>query len=393
MPTPYRVGVVGFGVAGATVSFLLARAGHTVTLFERAPQLGPVGAGILLQPSGQLVLSRLGLLDKTVAHAEPIEELHAVTQAGRQLIRLPYAEVEPGCHAYGLHRGELFEVLHEAVLANGVTIHLDHEITTCRSRSGQVFAEDTHKRKHGPFDFLLAADGARSQLRGDSRLAKYVHAYEYGTLWVNAHCQAVRRKLFQIVHGSRQLMGMLPMGEGRCSLYWGLRKDRKEALWRRGFKAWRDEVLAFSPLAEEFFDSVRDFDHVTFTTYQHVWMPRWFDRHVLFLGDAAHAMSPHLGQGVNMALLDAWAFAECLAAAPDYYTAFLRYRRIRRDHIRFYGFVTFLLSPFFQANGFIKAMGRDVALPIMTHLPWVRPRMVQTMAGIRKGFLGGGLTL
>src|SRR5262249_36091327 len=152
-----------------------------------------------------------------------------------------------------------------------------------------------------------------------------IYPYEYGTLWLIARCEAVRGKLFQVVRGSQQLMGMLPMGEGRCTLYWGVRKDRKEALFRRGFARWKAEVLSYSPLAAEFFETVTDFGQLLFSTYQHVWMPRWHDRHVLFLGDAAHAMSPHLGQGINMALLDAWCFAECLAKSPDHRAAFEAY--------------------------------------------------------------------
>ncbi len=96
MPRPYRVGIVGYGVAGATSAYLLAKAGHVVTLFERSPKVGPVGAGVLLQPSGQLILSRISLLDEVIARAEPIEELHALTDRGRTLIRLPYAEAETG---------------------------------------------------------------------------------------------------------------------------------------------------------------------------------------------------------------------------------------------------------------------------------------------------------
>jgi 2-polyprenyl-6-methoxyphenol hydroxylase-like FAD-dependent oxidoreductase len=84
MPRVYRVGVVGMGVAGATIASLMARSGHDVTLFERVPRVGPMGAGILLQPSGQWVLDRLGLLDRVAEHAETIEELHAITnRAGR----------------------------------------------------------------------------------------------------------------------------------------------------------------------------------------------------------------------------------------------------------------------------------------------------------------------
>src|SRR5204863_331163 len=74
-----RIGVVGCGVAGAAAAFLLAEAGHDVTLFERAEEVGPVGAGVLLQPSGQMVLDRLGLLEIVTRCAEPIERLRAIT--------------------------------------------------------------------------------------------------------------------------------------------------------------------------------------------------------------------------------------------------------------------------------------------------------------------------
>ncbi|MBI3760403.1 MAG: FAD-dependent monooxygenase, partial [Chloroflexi bacterium] len=82
----YAVGIVGFGIAGGALAVLLARAGHGVTVIEQAPQVGPVGAGILLQPSGQLVMQRLGLLDAIVAKSEPIHSLHAFTARGGTLL-------------------------------------------------------------------------------------------------------------------------------------------------------------------------------------------------------------------------------------------------------------------------------------------------------------------
>ena len=112
MPRTYRVGVVGFGVAGAATAYLLARDGHTVTLLERAPRLGAYGAGILLQCSGQLVLEQLGLLAPVLARAAPVEELHARHAGGGTLIRTVYGDYAPGCRAYGVHRGVMFNVLH-----------------------------------------------------------------------------------------------------------------------------------------------------------------------------------------------------------------------------------------------------------------------------------------
>ena len=67
-----RVAIAGFGIGGAALSIALARDGHDVTVYERAPDPGPVGAGFLLQPSGQAVLAALGLLDEVAAAAWPI---------------------------------------------------------------------------------------------------------------------------------------------------------------------------------------------------------------------------------------------------------------------------------------------------------------------------------
>ena len=389
MPKHFRVGVVGFGVAGATASLLLARAGHAVALFERAPKVGPVGAGVLLQPSGQEVLRRCGLLERVVARAEPIDELHAVTHRGRTLVRLVYGQLQPSLHGYGLHRGDLFAVLHDEVRQSGVTIELGREMHSYRFAGNQIYLRDSAAKDHGPFDLVIAADGSRSSLRAGARVRQWAHEYTHGALWAVGRGLGVRRQLFQVTRGTRNLIGLLPMGEGRCSLFFGLPRREYPSLVQNGFADWRRQVVALCPPAEELFETVTDFKQLTFTTYQHVWMERWHDRNVLFLGDAAHAMSPHLGQGVNLALLDGWRLAEALASAADVRQAFDRYTAARARQLRFYSWITFLLTPFFQSDGFLKGMARDIALPLLPKVPWVRRQMLLTLAGTKAGFLAG----
>ena len=389
MAPRYRVGIVGLGVGGSTLSQLLAADGHTAEVFERAPEVGPIGAGILLQPSGQMVLARMGLLDRVAALGEPIHALHAITHRGKTLIHLAYAELGPGFHAYGLHRGDLFTVLYQGVRVRNVRVHLGREIKSTHLDNGKVWLEDIHRERHGPFDFVVAADGSRSTLRGACRLGKWVHPYQFGAVWSIGRSTAIRGKLFQMVRGSKILMGLLPMGNERCSLYWGMHQNEKDALWNGGFAAWKEQVSRMSPEAAELLAPVVDESRLFYTAYQHVWMKAWHDSHILYLGDAAHAMSPHLGQGINLALLDAWTFARSLAESDDFQQAFRRYVRRRARHLRFYATITFLLTPFFQSRGFIKAWGRDILLPLMTRIPWLRRQMVLAMAGLKSDFLGG----
>lgn len=95
MARQYEIGIVGPGIAGAASSVLLARNGRKVTVFEEAAEVGPVGAGLVLQPSGQSALRRMGLLDAVIASAEPLDGLDAMLPNGRALVRLRYSDIGP----------------------------------------------------------------------------------------------------------------------------------------------------------------------------------------------------------------------------------------------------------------------------------------------------------
>ena len=211
-------------------------------------------------------------------------------------------------------------------------------------------------------------------------------------------CSAVRNKLLQVTHGSRQLCGLLPMGERRCSLFWAVRKDELEKLYLAGFDQWKREVLKIVPVAEEVLMTLSSFEQTRFTTYQHAHMRRWSAGRVVFLGDAAHAMSPHLGQGINLALLDGLAFAKAMECCSNRGNSALSevfgtYEKLRRAHTNYYATVTFLLSPFFQSRGIFKGLGRDIVLPVLPNLPFVRSQMLMTMAGMKRSALGGKIEL
>ncbi len=385
-----RVAVVGFGMAGATSAYLLAKAGHAVTLFERAPIVSAVGAGILLQMSGQAILRHLGVLDSVLAHAAPLEELHAIHVGGRELVRNRYGLYAEGCRAYGLHRGVLFETLKNLVQSVPVAVELGVEIDgRIQNANGTVDLTDTAGNRRGPFDFIVCGDGARSRLRGALGPRHCSWKYGHGTLWAITPGCGVRGKLFQVVRGTRNLCGLVPMGDGLTTLYWGVPKSEYAEVLARGIGPLKDEIVRFCPEARECAEHLVDFDQFLFTTYQHNYMARRFDRGIVFLGDAAHAMSPHLGQGINLAMVDAWMLAGAVADAPTPLEAFRLFERRQRGYQRYYSAVTLMLSPFFQSDWPILGWGRDRVLPLLPKIPFIRRQMLMTVAGLKGGFLKG----
>ncbi|MEZ4403719.1 MAG: NAD(P)/FAD-dependent oxidoreductase [Kofleriaceae bacterium] len=394
MVAPLDVAVVGVGTAGAAAALLLARAGHRVTVYERVAAPAAVGAGISLQPTGQAVLAQLGLLAPILERAAPIDRLHVVRHGGRTLVDLRYADVDPRWLGLGLHRGTLFTTLYQAVTrAAGVTVRLGVEITGARHTDAAVAL-------HGPagpvgaHDLVVVADGAVSELHASSGVAVRSSTCRFGALWfVGAAAGPPPRELRQVVRGARQMVGLLPTGRGPTddaqvvSLYWSLDLADLTGWQTRGLDAWKREVRALTADAAPVLDQITALAQVTVARYHDVRMRRWHGDRVVFIGDAAHATSPQLGNGANLALVDAWTLAAQLTDAATLAEALAGYSRARRHHLGHYQRMSRLLTPLFQSNSRLLGAVRDLVMPLGNRLGPTRRLMVRTMAGHERGLL------
>ncbi len=292
-----KIAISGCGIAGTAAGHLLSAAGHEVTLFEQASKCRPVGAGIMLQPSGQMVLRRLGIHDAIAKLSTPLLGMEARLASGKQLVRLEYASLGDQLRAWGVHRGELFEQLLRLCLSSGAKVETSSLITHYASDDQQVTVVTQSGQEFGGFDFLITTDGSRSRLRDAAGIRFQSVEYPYAAIWATGPCDTVDDRLFQVVDGTKRLVGLLPIGSGRCSFFWGLRADSYQRLSAAGIEPWKAEVIQLCPQAEAFLQSIASFDQLTFATYRHVQMRRWHSDRIVFLGDACHASSPHLGQG------------------------------------------------------------------------------------------------
>jgi 2-polyprenyl-6-methoxyphenol hydroxylase-like FAD-dependent oxidoreductase len=402
MRSPLDVAIIGLGTAGAAAAVFLARAGHRVTLFERVPEPSAVGAGIMLQPTGQAVLAHLGLLDRVLARGARVDRLRADTTEGRALFDLAYADVGEGVFGVGLHRGVLFETLFAAVRAEPVDLRLGVSIARVglHQRGRRALVDDRGLR-HGPYDLVVIADGARSALHADDGPTKHVAHYPYGALWfVGPDPEGARTGVLrQFVRGTERMIGLLPTGLGPggsgaplVSLFYSLPVEGAER-WAAGFSAWKEEVETLAPPAAPLVAQIERPEQVLFAVYHDTVMRRWDGPGLVHLGDAAHAMSPQLGQGANLALVDALVLATCVAESPSLEEALPAYTERRRRHLGFYQLASRWLTPLFQSDLAPLGLARDLFMPLAGRLPFVQRMMVESMTGTMTGLFAPPLAL
>jgi len=116
-------------------------------------------------------------------------------------------------------------------------------------------------------------------------------------------------------------------------------------------------------------------------------MREWHAGRLVFVGDSGHAMSPQLGQGVNLALLDAHVLARCLERHAGVDAALAAYSEARRAHLRFYSWASRLMTPVFQSHLGVLGPPRDLLLHPVSRIPWMRRQFVASLAGAKTGVL------
>jgi 2-polyprenyl-6-methoxyphenol hydroxylase-like FAD-dependent oxidoreductase len=390
---PLHIAIVGYGTAGQAAAVLLSRDGHRVEAFERAAQPGPVGAGLLLQPTGLQVLWQMDLLRPALLHGAPVRRLYGEARAGRTVMDMRYAGLDAQLYGIGMQRGALFSLLAEA-LPDQASLHCDAAIETVDAIRG--FVRDANGREHGPFELVIAADGAASRLRAHVCARGIDRPYPWGALWclLPAGDWLWRDELRQRYVAARKMIGLLPVGTrpgddvARLSFFWSLPVADFDAWHRRGAQAWLQEVAQLWPEAHALLSHEDVAARLLRASYRDAVPTRWHRDRLVLLGDAAHAMSPQLGQGVNMALLDALALRDALRAQTGITAALAQYEQARRRHVAIYHFWSRWLTPLFQSEHDTVARLRDLAMLPLGRFPGGSGHMLRVLSGTQHGWLG-----
>ena len=392
MKTAMRIAIVGYGTAGQALAVTLSRDGHRVEVFERVPVPGPVGAGFLLQPTGLSVLWELGLLHVALEHGAVVRRLYGETDAARVVMDMRYRELHPALFGLGLQRGALFEMLDAAwtqdrrIHCGRQIVHVDHDRGVLRDGEGD---------EHGPFDLIVVADGSASALRAQIGEIVFDRPYSWGAQWclVPAGDWPWPDQLRQRYRHARRMVGMLPVGTRpgdatpRLSFFWSLPASELPVAGRDAAR-WREQVANVWPEAMRRLDDTAIPEGLAQARYRDTVVRRWHRGRAVLVGDAAHAMSPQLGQGVNMALADALALRDALRAASALPEALEAYQQVRRRHLRTYHFWSRWLTPLFQSDHDRIAALRDLLFHPLSRVPGGRGQSLRVLTGTRNGWFG-----
>ncbi len=362
--------IAGCGVAGLACAILLRARGLRVVIFDRLERPAPIGSGLILQPVGLRVLDAIGLGDSMRALGAPIDRLYG--KSGRHVVLdVRYDALGKGA-PLGLcvHRGALFETFYSAALAAGAVIDSGRNVTAT-SGGRLTFADG---RESACFDLVIDALGMRSPLsrQPEANLA-------FGALWASLDWAGPfdPRALEQRYEAARKMAGVLPIGRlpadptPKAAFFWSLRHDRCAAWVSQSLEAWKDEVRALWPATEPLLAQIASHSDLVFAAYAHRTLRSPVSRHCVHVGDAWHCTSPQLGQGANMALLDAYALALALERQDDLALALAEYARLRLWHIRLYQAASWAFTPAYQSDSLAMA--------------WVRDRVVAPLARVWPG--------
>jgi len=312
-----RCCIAGGGPAGMMLGFLLARAGVEVVVLEKHADFLRDFRGDTIHPSTLEVMRELGLLDELLKlpHQE-VRELNA--RFGDRTITLADFSHLPACCPFiaMLPQWDFLNFLADRAAGYpSFRLLMEAEATGLIEESGRVVGVHA-TTPGGPIDaradLVVAADGRQSILREKAGL----HVKDFG-----APMDVLWFRLSRKPDDPSQTMGRFDAGRIFISInrgnYWQcgfvIPKGQVEEVRRRGLEAFRNNVAELAPYAKDGVAELRDWDDIKLLTVRVDRLTEWFRPGLLCIGDAAHAMSPVGGVGINLAIQDAVAAANILA--------------------------------------------------------------------------------
>jgi 2-polyprenyl-6-methoxyphenol hydroxylase-like FAD-dependent oxidoreductase len=305
--------VVGAGIAGLAAAKALGDLGYSVGVVEADAELRTEGAALTLWPNALRALRELGLDDVLESSGTTVSRGVTLTPSGETIAEAPLAHI---AQRFGplvsVHRGDLLRALFERVdlpVEFGLPVQIEDGV----ARAGGEALEA---------DLIVGADGIGSAVRELIAPGVKPRPAGYGAWRGIAHIGRAAPQAASETLGCGRRFGMVPLSGGRTYWFAAVSGATGTEDLHEAFAGWHEPIptlLEATPPQERSFLELADLPP----------LPRWHGKGVVLVGDAAHAMTPNLGQGAAQALLDV-AMLRCQLTVRSPARALTGYERARK---------------------------------------------------------------
>ena len=338
--------IIGAGIAGPAAAILLKRAGFNVELFEAWPYSAGIGGGLQIAPNGMRVLAEIGLADDMIATGSISESFDFYSKSGRKLGSVNRSMQQRfGMPAVNMRRSDLLETIINRAWCENVELRFEKRLARIEDRADRPIVAHFSDGSSSEGDFLIGADGVHSMVR-QHVLPDGPRPFDTGLISFGGF---IPRSLIEggaMGQGIEATFGQSGFfGYGFCSpdphcgaMWWSTQPSRgldaaahrsmdQETIRRHllDFHAgWRDPIPRILHAAE----GILVTDTLDVAT-----LPVWSRGRTLLIGDAAHATSPHAGQGASLALEDAMRLCRLMLERRDLGETFRAFEEERRTRV------------------------------------------------------------
>ncbi len=311
-----RCCIAGGGPAGMMLGFLLARTGVDVVVLEKHADFLRDFRGDTIHPSTLEVMYELGLLDEFLKRPHQEERQLAGQIGGETVAIADFTHLPTHCKFLGLmpQWDFLNFIAEQARRYPSFHLRMEAEVTQIVEEAGKVVGV-TAKTPEGELEVLadltVGADGRHSVVRERAGFSVVNLGAPMDVLWM---------RMSRHPTDPAQTFGRFDSGRILVFLnredYWQtayvIPKGKADELRQQGLPEFRQELVRLAPFLQDRVDELRDWDDIKLLTVAVDRLSRWFRTGLLCIGDAAHAMSPIGGVGINLAIQDAVATANIL---------------------------------------------------------------------------------
>ncbi len=317
-----EVAIVGGGIGGLALALALAQRDIGCVVVEQHARLRPSAAGTMLQPNGLQALEALGVLPAVLQRAQPIARARVLTAAGVPLLDLDYEGLPK---SYPRAAATVPSDVQEVLLAQlghhaGVEVRWGTVFARLVGENGRVtgiLVQDGRLQSIISAGVVVGADGAASAVRAGLGVAADLSRYaEVHFQMLGGALPALDAEWHQYL-GNAWTAAFAPLPGDQSCLAVALHERDARRLRGLTFEAFRSELIRLLPAAAPALRRLSSWQEVVVSVPQRIDAAPWVASGAALLGDAAHALSPHVRQGASLALADALVLAEVIGAARE----------------------------------------------------------------------------